>query len=350
MIKLERVNGKPRVQEFIAEAEAMLPIDIDSLLKGNDSQKAAWKEGPRNPHFRNLCHYLALGGFYSSSVRQKIEEGRCFYVADSKYKWLPKEVRCITEADKIGEGDIVIVNNFTNNVKTLIEKTKGVKFYTYKDIYLEILTESNLSVEDLKTYMLNAKFKQVEDKFQYKVNRLTLNVWRDKDVWCLCEEGGRVMRLRNFHSVNGVPIMNKNVVMLLVLNYLLCARDAQTLKGRKAYLSNIFQEEVNIGYSHKILNAGIANKLGAINFYVEGNHQVIVYDSKDIITPIKAFEEMGYSILFHKGAKYAIIDAGMIGYTRKDNTSHVPYHADKRAKLTGRVLSMVPTAGLWVED
>lgn len=355
MLKIERnTNGVLDVEDFLAKAKSSMPLAFRCLAAGGEGLEQFWQSGSGNHHFRNLCHYIALGGFFPSKVMEAFNTGNVVNYGP-RYDWLPSNVPEFDGTDKLNSNSIVITKprkngTFSDDARKVIDSVEaiGAKVYTHKQLYLENLLETEVTQETVETYIHNIGGRLVDGWWViYSYRGLKFKC--EEGTWTVID-GKQTLSLRNYHSLNGVPLLNKHKVMLLTINYLFSSRDTKTLEGRKAFLSGVFVEKVTAGYTHKILDQGLANKLGALGFYIEGKLGVYLYDTGDLLIPIAEFEKLGYSVFFHKGAGYAIINAQMVGFSRKDNTSHVPYHADKRAKLTGRVLSMVPTAGLWVED
>jgi hypothetical protein len=348
-------------ETFLKEVSDYMPLDYDILCFDEDDPTGNvdfFEAGPGNNRYRNLCHYVALGGVLPSVLRAAAAAGLLFHWTESSYTWA-EEFFPGCDVETCPEKALVIIkpngknggfNKATREAMIAVED-KGVIFYTYDRIYTEMVLEAVVDKATVEGYFHNLKAKLVNGWWEIRMKRgINLDVKFDKGVW-FYKEGSQERQVRNFHSLNGEPVINPHKILLITLNYLLGSRDQNTFKGRRAFLSGVFTDQVTLGYSHAILDRGISNKLGTLGVYMnEKHHAPILYNTKDILSPAAKYEELGYSVFFHKGAKYAIINADCVGFTRKEGKTHIPYHADKRAKFTGRVLCMVPTAAEYIDD
>jgi hypothetical protein len=353
--------GDYNVEAFLAETKSYMSLSYTILsYEGDDptGNQEIYEEGKGKRHFRNLCHYIALGGFLPKELEDAHKGGTLFHWGSSSYPWAENLFSAL-DYDSCPEGASIIIKpnkkdgGFNKETKTLMAalvNQKKVSFHTEDSLYSDLVVSAEVGEDQVINYLKNIGAKIYEGWWKVTLLKgINLEVKYEDNKWSY-RNGGAESVVRNFHSINGQPIINQHKVILITLNYLVTSSNQNVFKGRKAFLSGVFIEPVTLGYSHAILDRGIANKLGTLGTYIGNNFFPILYNTKDLLGPCQAFEDLGYSVFFHKGGKYAIINADCVGFTRKEGKTRIPYHADKRSKFTGRVLCMVPTAAEYVDD
>lgn len=328
----------------------------------------------RSQFYKNICYFAALGGFLPKSVMDALQNNihpvedkmpldeQVIYTWSAKYSYpWATEVLGLEDVSEeltaLKEGNIVLIKpnkygKFDKKTKKLIKllSSKGVIFKTLTDLYCEKLTEAEITAADISTYLHNLGAKEISpNKWELKVvKRLALDLEYDPDLdnWILWE-GTQKLYLRNFHAFNGeIPATQKHTAFITVINYLITGLGVDTFKGRKAFLSDVFEDITYVGYSHKLLNKFKANKLGNLAVEMTPNKCLpIVSKSRDLLTSAGSYEEAGHSVFLHKGAKYCVIDAECAFFSRQEGMTNVAWQSDKRSKLTGRNLFSVATAG-----
>lgn len=348
---------------FVDEAKTYLGKDDFTILgfNGDDPTGASdmW-EMPKSRYFKNLCHFLALGGFLPKSLK-KAHTGNRLYIWGEDYAWAGIEGVNLPEVQKestIEWGTAIILakpESFRSKEKRewkeAIEK-KGCRFISLNQLYCEKVAEAATTEADLINYITNVGGKlNSEGWWEIKFKRYTLVEVKFHEGTWYYREGTQEFELRNYHTIGGLVPQSKHAVMLMVLNYLLTSKTEEDLRGRRAFMSNVFVDNIYVGYSHKLLDKFNANKCGTLLAGLGANTLMpVLAKDGNLVCAAKAYEALGYSVFMHKGAKYIVVSAECAGFARQGNKTYVGWHADKQAKLTGRNLFSVPTAGLYVDD
>lgn len=348
---------------FVDQARSYLGADDFTILSFNGEDPTGaqdmW-ENPKSRFLKNLCHFLALGGFLPESVKKARAENR-LYVWGEDYAWAGNEGLSLPEVQQesqINWVDAVILakpESFRSKVKREWKEAmeaKGCRFISLNELYSMKVAEASTSEEDLINYIKNVGGKlSAENWWEIKFKKYTLvEIKLHEGTWYY-REGTQEFVLRNYHTVGGLVPNSKHAVMLAVLNYLLTSKNEEDLRGRRAYMSNVFVDNIYVGYSHKLLDKFNANKCGTLlaGLGVNTLMPVLAKDG-NLVRAAKAYEAIGCSVFMHKGAKYIVVGAECAGFARQENKTFVGWHADKQAKLTGRNLFSVPTAGLYIDD
>lgn len=327
-------------------------------------------DSPRNRFFRSLAHFVSLGGIIPQSMYKANRENKLFVWSDAdSFGWtshLPRaneagEWETQEEGDKVFkpssnlQNATIIYKKLSASERKLLNKLQtqfNFKLVNLNDIYAEKVAESNVTEENLVSYIKNIKGKMNENGWWViKFKRYTtIEVKFQDGVWHY-REGTQDLVLRNYHAISGKPPVSQHAVMLAVLNYLMTSRTEEDLRGRRAFMSNVFVDKIYVGYSHKLLDKANANKVGCIALGCsEKNHFTVLAKDNNLVRAAKAYEDLGYSVFMHKGGKYIVVEAECVGFTRNEDKTQVGWYADKHAKLTGRALFMVATAAEYIED
>lgn len=311
----------------------------------------------KSRYFRNLCHFLTLGGILPSFAVNAHKKGKLF-TWNGGFAWaeevLGLAVAKETEYSNLQDAVVIYkhLNKEEKEAAELLKERYGVRFLTINELYCHKVAETNVTEEQLVAYIQNMGGKLSADGWwQIKFKRYTLLEVKFENGSWVYREGTQELHLRRFHSLSGLVPKSSHAVMLVVLNYLLTSKNEEDLRGRRAFMSNVFVDPIHVGYSHKLLDKFVENKLGAIRLGLNQNNWMpALCKDGDLVTAAKAYENAGYSVFMHKGAKYVVVQAECAGFARQEGKTFVAWHADKQAKLTGRNLFSVPTAGLYVED
>lgn len=344
---------------FLHEARGLMSeMDWKILSYSGEDETGSsmmW-ENPKSRFSKNLYHFLALGGFLPSIVTDALAKGKLYSYSENTYPW----VSSLNIPDYATPGldlysAVIIYRRLNIKDKEVVETLKKkyqVTFLSLNDLYCHKVAETDVTEDQLVAYLQNVGGKLIEGWWQIKFKRYTIlevKFDKDKGSW-IYREGSQELVLRNFHSVSGLVPTSKHTIMLVVLNFLLTSKNEEDLRGRRAFMSNVFIDPIFVGYSHKLLDKFNSNKLGAIRLGCGRNWMPALVKDNDLVTAAKAYEEKGYSTFLHKGAKYVVIEAECAGFARSEGKTFVAWHADKQAKLTGRNLFSVPTAGEYIDD
>jgi hypothetical protein len=374
----DRAASESNTSAYVEAVKAYLPEwDFEILCYRNDDLTGAsdmW-ESSNNRFFRNLVHFVSLGGIIPNSVKQAAEFNKLFVwseddvsgwnahlpLAKSEEKWADKTGAEVSEkmfnasVSSNLQGAIILYKKLSSSERKLLETLQATFKFTLmnmNDIYAAKVAEANVTEEDAFAYIrsLNGKMNE-QGWWTIKFRKYTtLEVKLENGVWSY-REGTQDLVLRNYHTISGKVPNSKHAVMISVLNYLLTSRTEEDLRGRRAFMSNVFVDKIYVGYSHKLLDKANANKAGTILLGLsDKNHFPVLAKDGDLVKAAKAYEALGYSVFMHKGGKYIIIEAECVGFTRNEDKTQVAWYADKHAKLTGRALFLVATAGEYFED
>jgi hypothetical protein len=327
-------------------------------------------DNPKSRFFKSLVHFVSLGGIIPQSVYQANRDGKLFtWSEEDSYGWsahLPKanetgEWVTHDEGDKEFkpssnlQGATILYKKLSSSERKLLNKLKSqfnLRLMNLHDIYSEKVAETDVTEESIITYIKSLNGKMNENGWWViKFKKYTLlEVKLEKGIWYY-REGTQDLVLRNYHTISGIVPVSKHSVMLAVLNFLLTSKTEEDLRGRRAFMANVFVDKIYVGYSHKLLDKANSNKVGCIQLGLsDKNHFSLLVSDGNLVGAAKAYEKLGYSVFMHKGGKYIVVEAECVGFTRNDDKTQVAWYADKHAKLTGRALFMVATAAEYIED
>lgn len=348
---------------FVDEVQKFLSKDDFTILSFNGEDPTGAKnmwENPKSRFFKNLCHFAALGGFLSTIAVEARQNGQLFVWQDD-FPWAGSEGINLPSVsmsdDSLLVKDSVLIHKSSFTKKEAREwkerkEKEGVVFMSHNQLYCAKVAESKIDEEGVTTYIQNLGGKFVDGWWQIKFKKFTTLEVKFQDGTWIYREGNQELVLRRYHTIGGQVPQSPNAIMLIVLNYLLTSRNEEDLRGRRAFLSNVFIDPIFVGYSHRLLDRFNGNKCGTLLGGVSAKTlmPVIVKDG-NLVAAAKAYEAKGMSVFMHKGAKYIVVEAECAGFARsEEGKTFVAWHADKQAKLTGRNLFSVPTAGEYVDD
>lgn len=271
------------------------------------------------------------------------------------------------------------------HLKTINSLTKaGAKPTTLSHLHAESVAQTDVSVENVIQFVrcMGAKYAtETEEWVLIPCRDVTIKIKyiEEERVWQYREEDGKAKKTRLFYGINGLVPTSNNTIFLLALAYIVQGSNRKDIQGRRAFLANVFQDEVNVGFSHDILDEFLPRKLGTLQLGVNPIAWTLdVGKDADYMSVVQAYESNGFSSFVHKGGKYAVIEAECTGFTRLPNTidklvqthgedeqalrdavmalkkdvkmspqdfdTFIAWLADKLPKYTGRALWLVPTA------
>ena len=272
-----------------------------------------------------------------------------------------------------------------NSRKTLAALVEGgMKLVTLADLHAQSIANADITEKDVVRFLLSMGAKRDMTTGEYNLSprkyvSFKIKFLTEEGVWSYREDDGRVLKTRLFYGVNGLAPKSSHAVFLMALSYLVQGSNYQQIKGRRAFLANLFQDEVTVGWSHPILDQFIPRKLGTLQVGV--NHATWLLDvakDSDFMSVLEAYDAKGYSSFVHKGGKYAVIEAECTGFSvlpkniddlvkqyaddeeglraavmaaketlsPEDMETFVGWLADKLPKYTGRALWLVPSAAM----
>lgn len=271
------------------------------------------------------------------------------------------------------------------NRKTLAALVQGgMRLVTLADLHAGAIAHADITEKDVIRFLLNMGAKRDTTTGEYNLSprkyvSFKIKFLNDEGVWSYREDDGRVLKTRLFYGVNGLAPKSSHAVFLMALSYLVQGSNYQQIKGRRAFLGNLFQDEVTVGWSHPILDQFIPRKLGTLQVGI--NHATWLLDvakDADFMSVLEAYDAKGYSSFVHKGGKYAVIEAECTGFSvlpknidslvqqyaddeeglraavmaaketlsPSDMETFIGWLADKLPKYTGRALWLVPSAAM----
>ena len=271
------------------------------------------------------------------------------------------------------------------NRKTLAALVEGgMKLVTLADLHAQSIANADITEKDVVRFLLSMGAKRDMKTGEYTLSprkyvSFKIKFLTEEGVWSYREDDGRVLKTRLFYGVNGLAPKSSHAVFLMALSYLVQGSNYQQIKGRRAFLANLFQDEVTVGWSHPILDQFIPRKLGTLQVGV--NHATWLLDvakDSDFMSVLEAYDAKGYSSFVHKGGKYAVIEAECTGFSvlpknidslvkqyaddeeglraavmaakeslsPEDMETFIGWLADKLPKYTGRALWLVPSAAM----
>lgn len=362
------------LEAFIQSVESALPIDAKVLAFKNDDpegSKCFW-DRKKSRQFVLLNWYLALGGFFPTELRTALESGkvaRCGKVP----AWVEDEEDGlnIPEFDDILDlnnteplhdlhviGDLSKSEYFAAADNNTLSRFKGrynIKEWTVTKIFNHRLEEAEVTQQELYNFLENigAEFIEEENRWSYlfkTYSEVTLE-WDETNNTYILSVNEDEKELRRFLHLNGLVLANQpHKVALLILGYLLSSFQETDLTGRHAFLSEVYVDEVYVGFTHDILEQFRRNKCGTLGLHIsEKNFLPTIENRKDYVLAASDYQSLGYSVFMHKGAKYIVVEAECCGFARIENETFVAWYADKEAKLTGRNLFSVATAAEYID-
>ena len=260
----------------------------------------------------------------------------------------------------------------------------GMKLVSLADLHAASIAEADITAEEVTRFLLCFGAKRDIKTGEYLLSpcryvQLKVKYLAEEGVWAYREDDGRVLKTRLFYGINGLAPKSCHAVFLMALAYICEGKTYQAVKGRRAFLANLFQDEVTVGWSHPILDHFIPRKLGTLQVGV--NHATWLLDvakDSDFMSVLEAYDAKGYSSFVHKGGKYAVIEAECTGFSvlpkniddlvkqyaddeeglraavmaakeslsPEDMETFIGWLADKLPKYTGRALWLVPSAAM----
>lgn len=330
-------GGYPKVKEFIEEVKEYIdPIDVP-ILESLGLTKGLFDNKGKEFLFLNSSLFLPLS---SNRYKRALKEGNLLILNKSslvfdlpflkakEYKNLNFDYQSFLSEVEINPNlslkDKVILGKTSDLDKETIDliNTKGGCFLTYQDIYKESLTESEISIEDIETFLYNQGAIINEDNplsqggtaVLKRFKRFQVSIRFDKDlgVWVWSETGKSSLFLRRYYSINSKPVTNPHLTFLLGLYYFLSATNERELKGRINLVPNLFSDRVNVGFSTPICQNFILNKLGLLELTIRlfpGSHNLIIIKRNgNLLKSIESYERLNYSTFVHKTGKYGVVE------------------------------------------
>ena len=260
----------------------------------------------------------------------------------------------------------------------------GMKPVTLADLHAQSIANAVITEKEVNRFLVCMGAKRDMETGEYTLSprkyvSFKIKFLEEEGVWSYREDDGRVLKTRLFYGINGLAPKTNHAVFLMALSYLVQGSNYQNIKGRRAFLGNLFQDEVTVGWSHPILDEFLPRKLGTLQVGV--NHSTWLLDvaqDSDYMSVLEAYNQKGYSSFVHKGGKYAVIEAECTGFSvlpkniddlvqqyaddeeglrqavmaaketmsPEDMDTFIGWLADKLPKYTGRALWLVPSAAM----
>ena len=380
--------------------EAMDPICWEALQWLRDERELPEFYSMYGTKFQRSLAYYALIPLWEAWFSKAISEGNvfAFETSDNPAFGFAKALGIDTitpesidlESDELDpelKGKYLLVKPpySGNSRKTLAALVEGgMKLVTLADLHAQSIANADITEKDVVRFLLSMGAKRDMTTGEYNLSprkyvSFKIKFLTEEGVWSYREDDGRVLKTRLFYGVNGLAPKSSHAIFLMALSYLVQGSNYQNIKGRRAFLANLFQDEVTVGWSHPILDQFIPRKLGTLQVGV--NHATWLLDvakDSDFMSVLEAYDAKGYSSFVHKGGKYAVIEAECTGFSvlpknidelvkqyaddeeglraavmaakeslsPKDMETFIGWLADKLPKYTGRALWLVPSAAM----
>lgn len=322
---------------------------------------------PGTARFNSMVMWSVLGGCVPDALR----DGNVYYIKGNlggtiyRFTRECEDITILTSIEEIPalkEGDTVLVED-TNNIFNLrgqkadnlvgAWRDAGVWVGTVNALLMQKLLETEVSEDMFVEYLskLQGTPTSVEGKTfsRVKITRYDSLDIRYEDGELEVLQGLKSNLGRNWYSFNGQPA-SKFKAWMVSLNYLVSSRSAQILKGRKAFMKEIFVDDVYVGKIHPLLAAQKTDKLGNLKLAMSKDPKVILTEkgSKEMMEQAsRIFMNEGIPTFMHKAGSYLLVDDGAraAGVDIIGGWYHYWLEADKASKRAGgRHLHGVATA------
>lgn len=319
-----------------------------------------------SPGYNNLIFWSTLGGLLPSYAKGVINapaelrvKSRFAFVKADGFKTFSS----LEELAALGKGSVVLIEPRTaylglkskvwdKLVRALQEQ--GVIFVTLNDLMVAKLLEAQLGAEGFANYEGNLKSEpHIQNGKVYTGIKLgeyhSFYFRHDEEGMYVIDGVGEDVLLNSF-SINGHVIVDRHLVFALVVNYLATARSYRVMQGRKAYLANVFVDDINVGFTHDLLDLNKAWKNGNIIVSATTAGYVPLITKGGPAHNLKAsrqYHAMGIPTFLHKAAKWLLVGDGArsvgMDLNAEGDVSYMT-NVDKASKMMGRYLHGVPTA------
>ncbi len=380
--------------------EAMDPICWEALQWLRDERQLPEFYGMFGTKFQRSLAYYALVPLWEAWFSKAIEKGEVYVYEPTDNPAFgfakalnievitPESIDLETEGvDPQLKGKYLLVKppyrgKHRKTLDALIEG--GMRPVTLADLHAASIAHTPITEKHVNRFLVCMGAKRDMQTGEYTLNprkyvSFRIQYLESEGVWSYREDDGRVLKTRLFYGVNGLAPKSPHAVFLMALSYLVQGSNYQNIKGRRAFLSGLFQDEVTVGWSHSILDEFLPRKLGCLQVGVSHATWLLdVASDSDYMSVLEAYNAKGYSSFVHKGGKYAVIEAECTGFSvlpknidslvkqyegdeeglriavmeakerlsPDDMETFIGWLADKLPKYTGRALWLVPSAAM----
>lgn len=377
----------------------MNPIDWEVLQWRLDERDMRESYGLYKSKFFLSLVYYGLVGLFPEWFRRKMQEGRvsvfeqnpeapCFgwataFPSMGVYTVESMDLEGTEPPNLHGHTVLVQLPLRGKAAKTVAAIMKGgAKVTTLADLHGEAVRKAEITPGHVHALLRNMGGTRNDQGWwevkPFKYFSLRVKYEEGEAVWLYREGDGQVRKSRLYYGMNGGAVASSHAAFLVALMYILAGGNYKTAQGRRAFLGNVFQDEVTVGWSHPILDQFLPRKLGTLQLSVNPYIWTVdVGKDPDFMTVLQEYASQGYSSFVHKGGKYAVIEAECTGFSylppnledlvkqaEGDETKlrqlileakaegvdpnlwemYVAWLADKLPKYTGRALWLVPSA------
>lgn len=319
---------------------------------------------PGTARYNLLAYASAMGGCIPAALKNS-----SFFFAKATGFPAPKYVRKsgffkIITSDQISEmkkGDVLIKEHgplfgLSSQLEAMMLDTlneAGITVTTVGNLNLGFVMESEIGEEQFVDYLNKLDGSEVEvDGKKYMRVQITrydsLDVrYQDGELEIL--QGLMPSVGREWYSFNGQPVP-KFKAWMVSLNYLLSSKNAIVLKGRKAFMEEVFVDNVYVGKVHPMLAIEKKEKLGNLQLGVGSDYRVPMTEkgTKEMMEECaRTLMDEGIPTFMHKSGAYLLCGDGAraAGVDIVHGLYHYWLEADKASKRAGgRHLHGVATA------
>lgn len=395
---VNRLEDDENLSGWLQKVEKIMnPSDWEALQWRLEDRDMAEFFGMFKSRFFLALAYYAIVGLFPEGFWKRVEQGRVMVYEQSdtpSFGWtvaFPMIETISMDIDLESQemppswiGKTLLVRppfrgKHAKTIKAL--KKGGMILQTISDLHARSVCEAEVSVQQVLMFLRCAGGKRDMDTGEWVLNvrkyvSIRVKYLEDEGVWSYREDDeGRVLKTRLFYGLNGMIPKTSHSIFLLCLSYIMQGGNRKEVTGRRAFLADLFQDEVTVGWSHPILDAFIPRKLGNLQLGVNLVWCQDVGKDPDFMPVVEQYEYKGYSTFVHKSGKYAVIEAECTGFSRlpksleslikeagddedelrelvmvsKETMGHladtfIAWLSDKLSKYTGRALWLVPSA------
>lgn len=397
---VNRMDDDDNLSGWLQKVESIMhPSDWEALQWRMDERDMTEFYGMFKSRFFLALAYYAVVGLFPEGFWNRVERGEVMVYEQSEdtpsFGWtvaFPTITTLSVDSidlettempqDWVGKTLLVRPPFRGKHAKTIKALEKGgMILQTLSDLHAKSVCQAEVSVQQVHQYLQCAGGKRDMDTGEWVLNvrkyvSIRVKYLEDEGVWSYREDDGKVKKTRLFYGLNGMIPKSSNSIFLLCLSYIMQGGNRKEVTGRRAFLADLFQDEVTVGWSHPILDAFIPRKLGNLQLGV--NHFVWSQDvgkDPDFMPVVEQYSYKGYSTFVHKGGKFAVIEAECTGFSRLPQTieslvkeagddeeklrelvmvskvsmgdladTYIAWLSDKLPKYTGRALWLVPSA------
>ena len=336
---VDLLNDNDQLDTWLGKVEeGMDPIDWEVLQWRLDSRDMRESYGLYKSRFYVSLVYYALVGLFPQWFRHSINHGSlAVFEANpdtptfgwatafpAVEKWTVETLDFEgTEPPDLSDKTVLIQlpirgKAARDTVAAIV--AAGARVTTLSDLHGEALCSADIDEHHVYTLLRAMGGKRTEQgwwevkPFKYFGFRVKYN--KEEGTWEYQEGEASVKKTRLFYGLNGGAVKSPHACFLLALMYIMSAGGYKKAQGRRAYLANLFQDEVTVGWSHPILDHFLPRKLGtlqlSLNPYI---WSIDVGKDPNFFHVLQEYAQQGYSTFVHKGGKYAVVEAECTGFS-----------------------------------